>query len=88
MSLIYYSEEEDNNKEESINKYKDLFLDYEKKLPTLSEALNQMFQSSNLDEQKCNELTNDIFSDFDSNFFQLSFCCKVHKQKLLYSGLR
>ena len=60
MSLIYYSEEEDNNKEESINKYKDLFLDYEKKLPTLSEALNQMFQSSNLDEQKCNELTNDI----------------------------
>ena len=52
MSLIYYSEEEDNNKEESINKYKDLFLDYEKKLPTLSEALNQMFISAGANTKK------------------------------------
>ena len=52
MSLIYYSEEEENNKEESINKYKDLFLEYEKNLPTLSEALKQMFISYGANEKK------------------------------------
>ena len=45
MSLIFYSEQEDNNKEESINKYKNLFINYEQKLPTIDEALNQLFIS-------------------------------------------
>ena len=75
MSLIYYSEEEDNNKEESINKYKDFFLDYKNKSPTLSEALNQMFQSANLDEAKCNKLTNNIFNKckevIDNNYVRI-----------------
>ena len=62
MSLSFYCEEEDNNREESINNYKDLFSDYENNMPTLSEALNQMFQSANLNEQKANELTEDILS--------------------------
>ena len=62
MSLIYYSEEEENNKEESINKYKDLFLEYEKNLPTLSEALKQMFISYGANEKKSDELTKDIIS--------------------------
>ena len=62
MSLKFYCEEEDNNREESINNYKDLFADYENNIPTLSEALTQMFQSMNLNEQKVNELIEDILN--------------------------
>ena len=62
MSLIYYTEEEDNNKEESINNYKDLFSNYETEKPTLSEALTQMFISSGAQPNKSNELVEDILS--------------------------
>ena len=65
MSLIYYSKEEEENKEESINKYKDLFIEYEKKLPTLSEALKQMFISYGANEKKSDELIKDIISKCD-----------------------
>ena len=60
MSLNFYTEEEDNKREESINNYKSLFADYEKKLPTLAESLNQMFKSANLSDAKISELTKDI----------------------------
>ena len=62
MSLIYYDEEEDNSKEESINNYKNLFDEYEKKLPTLSEALNQMFIAAGASEEKSDILIKDILS--------------------------
>jgi len=62
MSLIFYSEEEDNNKEESISKYKDMFLDYENKKPTLSEALTQMFISSGAEQNQSKILVKDILS--------------------------
>ena len=62
MSLIYYEEEEDNNKEESINNYKNLFVEYEKKIPTLSEALDQMFIASGATKEKSDELIKDILS--------------------------
>ena len=55
MSLIFYSEEENNNKEESINNYKDMFMDYENKMPTLSEALSQMFILSGAQQNKSKE---------------------------------
>ena len=50
MSLNYYNEEEDYKKEESVNNYKDLFISYEKELPSLTDALNQMFKSKNLND--------------------------------------
>ena len=62
MSLIYYTEEENNNKEESINNYKDLFSNYETEKPTLSEALTQMFISSGAQPNQSNELVKDILS--------------------------
>ena len=62
MSLDFYCEEEENNREESINKYKNLFINYETKPPTLSEALIKMFESAELDDNKVKELTNDIIS--------------------------
>ena len=60
MTLNYYSEEEDNNNDESVNKYKNLFSNYENNPPTLKEALKQMFKSSNLENSKTNELIEDI----------------------------
>jgi hypothetical protein len=62
MSILYYTEEEDNSKEESIDKHKDLFLEYEKKLPTLPEALEQMFISAGATEELSDVLTKDIMS--------------------------
>ena len=76
MSLIFYSEEENNNKEESINNYKDLFLNYENEKPTLSEALTQMFISSGAEPNQSNDLVNDILSKckstIDNNFVKIT----------------
>ena len=62
MSLDFYCEEEENNREESINKYKNIFTNYESNPPTLSEALSQMFESCELDKNKVKELIDDILS--------------------------
>ena len=74
MSLNFYCREEENSREESINRYKNIFINYEKTTPSLSEALNQMFKSEDLGKKKINELTEDIIAkckakidtDFDS----------------------
>ena len=62
MAHNYYIEEEENRREESINNYKSLFSNYEKNLPTLNEALNQMFNSAVKDNAKANYLTSDIIN--------------------------
>ena len=62
MSLNFYIKEEENAREESINRYKYIFRNYEKNPPSLSEALNQIFSSSNLDSKKINELVEDILN--------------------------
>ncbi len=54
MSLIFYTEEEENLKEESIDKYKNIFEGYKNKTITLSEALIQLFTSSNVEQSKIN----------------------------------
>ena len=60
MSLNYYFEEEENNREESINNYKYLFLNYENNILSLNEALNQIFKSAVFDDSKVKSLTDDI----------------------------
>ena len=62
MSLDFYCKEEENTREESINRYKYIFRNYEKNPPSLSEALAQMFKSSNLDSKKINEFVEDILN--------------------------
>ena len=42
MSLIFYTEEEENLKEESIDKYKNIFEGYKNQTITLSEALKSI----------------------------------------------
>ena len=75
MSLNFYAEEEDKNIQESINNYKDLFSNFENKLPTLSEALNQMFKSAKIEDNKINEFTQDIMDKtkiiIDKNFEEI-----------------
>ena len=62
-SIHFSSEKEDNDKDdESINKYIFLFSDYEKNVPTLSDALNQMFSSKIKENQKVKEFTKEIIN--------------------------
>ena len=61
MSLNFYCEEEnENNKEVSLNNYKYIFSKYEKNIPSLSEAFIQMYKSLNLDDYIIKELTKEI----------------------------
>ena len=62
MSLNFYCKEEENSREESINRYKYIFKNYEKNVPSLSEALTQMFTSADIEIKKINELTKDIMN--------------------------
>ena len=60
MSLNFFAENEEKDKEESIDNYKFLFSEYENNSPTLPEALYQMFQSESLSEGEISSLTNYI----------------------------
>lgn len=60
MSLHFYCKNEDNEKEESINNYKDLFLDYVKNPPSLKEALSQIFISGGVAEKELKEYIDDL----------------------------
>lgn len=75
MANNFHPDEENNNRDESINNYIDLFIDYENSLPSLQEALYQMFKSSNLNEEKCNQLIKEILDKckmvIDKNFEEI-----------------
>ena len=62
MSLNLYLQEENSNREESINRYKNMFLNFAKKPPTLEDALTQMFKSSNVPQYKLAEMVTDILA--------------------------
>ena len=72
MSLIFYSEEDENQKEESIDKYKDLFNKYKDQSITLTEALTQMYTSSGVDNNRINDLIAELIQEcknkIESNF--------------------
>ena len=58
--LYFFSENEDNDNDESINKYEFLFSEYEKDVPTLSEALNQLFSSKIKETKKIEKFIKEI----------------------------
>ena len=66
MSRYFYDKKEDTLKE-SLNKYQNLFVEYIKSIPSLTEALNQMFSSMAIPEKKINELTEYIISRSEKN---------------------
>ena len=62
MSLNFYANEEDREKEESLNNYWDIFVDYVMESPNLSDALNQMFTSAGVNSNDIDDLVKDIIS--------------------------
>ena len=77
MSLDFYCEEEENYREESINKYKFLFSKFDKKAPSLKEALTKMYERLNLDKKIIDEMTREIIDgckdSIDSKFDAINF---------------
>ena len=63
MSSIFYSPDEDNIKEESINNYSYLFESYNNNPPSLKEALSEMYLLSKISKNKVNELVDEIISN-------------------------
>ena len=52
MALHFYDYKEEFIKEDSINKYADIFQEYIKKIPSLDEALIEMYMSTNISDLK------------------------------------
>ena len=61
MSLYYYINDESESKA-SINDYENIFYSYITRIPTLKEALMQMFTSSGVTQTKSNNLIKEIIS--------------------------
>ena len=62
MSILFFAEDEDTKKEESINNYSDIFSSYKLNPPNLSESLEQIFKSAGANDAKCEVLIKDIES--------------------------
>ena len=68
MSLQYYNEKEESEKEESIDNYENLFSNYISNLPTLEEALNQIFISGGVPENELKNYIEDIFKKINDTY--------------------
>ena len=62
MSFLFYLEEEENKREKSINNYCTLFEPYKNNIPTLKEALFEMYVLSELTKEEVVVLINDIIT--------------------------
>jgi len=65
MSLNNYENDEEIEKEESINNYQDLFTPYIESPPSLQESLEQLFISSGKNDDESNQLANNIIFKCD-----------------------
>ena len=61
MSKCFYSENEEMNLEESLDKYEFLFKDIELKPPTLEDALIELFRNAGLSEKDSKEIYNHLY---------------------------
>ena len=61
MSKSFYSENEEMNFEESLDKYEFLFKDIELKPPTLEDALIELFRNAGLSEKDSKEIYNHLY---------------------------
>ena len=60
MSIHFYDSNEDTIKNESINNFSSIFKEYNIKIPSLADALNEMFITTGISSQKAYEFTEDI----------------------------
>ena len=66
MSLTFFSKkEEEITTAESINNYRNLFESYTKQIPSLKEALEQMFLSSGASKDEVKELISEVIEPVD-----------------------
>ena len=63
MSINFYDKNEGIEKDESINKYKELFTDFLKNPPSLDESLEQIFISGGLESEKINQFIKQLRED-------------------------
>ena len=65
MSHSFYSEKEENNLEESLNKYEYLFDDYYYHInpPALEEALIQLFRNAGASENEANKILKGLLTE-------------------------
>ena len=79
-SLNFYTKNEENAIQESINNYKQLFEPYKRNNPSLEEALEQMFLSKGASKTKANELI-DIITKNVKEFINPKFSDIKQKYK-------
>ena len=60
MTFNFYDSNEDIEKEESINKYRELFIEYVNNPPNLKDSLIHLFNSSGITGNKADKLYKDI----------------------------
>ena len=72
MSLYFYDINESIEKEESVDNYKNLFLEYYQKRPTLNEALEHMYISSGLQPDYSKTLIDSVINKVE-NFVDNNF---------------
>ena len=63
MSINFYDKNEGIEKDESINKYKELFTDFMKNSPSLDESLEQIFISGGLESEKIEQFIKQLRED-------------------------
>ena len=62
MSLHFYCNGEDNEKEESIDNYKDIFTDFLDNPPSLKQALSQIFIAGGVPKNELNDYVDDLYN--------------------------
>ena len=71
LSIHFCLDDEENDRIETVDNYKDLFFEYTKNPPSLDEALDQLFESKGIDKNKINnykkELINNCKTVYDKN---------------------
>ena len=65
MSQCFYADNEDSSKEDSVDKYENIFEEYKRKCPTLNEALEEMLVGAGATKDKTNELIKEILAQID-----------------------
>ena len=72
MSIHFYTDNEDIIKNESINNFSKMFKEYNYDVPSLNDALNEMFISAGCSSQRAYEFTENILSQC-SNIVEFNF---------------
>ena len=62
MSLHFYCNGEDNEKEESIDNYRDIFTDFLDNPPSLKQALSQIFIAGGVPKNELNDYVDDLYN--------------------------